>query len=191
MSRLVSDLTMAMVDIDLDGVVVPADRVLAAPGTAGVAEALDRAAHEATVALAMVGIGACRVIFEQTVEYAKVREQYGRPIGSFQALKHRMADMYLAVERAASLCWFAALAIAEEDPRRAQATSMAKAAAGECQRLVVEDGLQLHGGIGMTWEHDLHFLLKRAKTCDALYGNDMVHRARLARMLGLVGEEAA
>jgi alkylation response protein AidB-like acyl-CoA dehydrogenase len=160
--------------------------VLAAPGAAGVADGLDRAGQEATVALAASTTGACRVIFEQTVEYAKVREQYGRPIGSFQALKHRMADMYLAVERAASLVYFAALTIAEEDPRRADAASMAKAAAGECQRLIVEDGLQLHGGIGMTWEHDLHFLLKRALTGDTLYGNAVHHRTRLARMLGLV-----
>ena len=81
-----------------------------------------------------------------------------------------------------------ALTIAEEDPQRATAASMAKAAAGECQRLVVQDGLQLHGGIGMTWEHDLHFLLKRAVAGDTLYGNAVHHRARLARMLGFVAE---
>jgi alkylation response protein AidB-like acyl-CoA dehydrogenase len=179
------DPTMPLADLACDGVVVPPERVLAAPGAAGVADALERAAQEATVALAIGTVGACRAIFEQTVDYAKVREQYGRPIGSFQALKHRMADMYLAVERAASLCWFAALTIAEEDARRAEAASMAKAAAGECQRLVVKDGLQLHGGIGMTWENDLHFWLKRAMAGDALYGNAAHHRGRLARSLGL------
>ncbi len=184
--RVVVDPTMPLADLLLDGLVVAADRVLAAPGTAGVSEALDRAGQEATVALAVMTAGACRAIFEQTVEYAKVREQYGRPIGSFQALKHRMAEMYLAVERATSLCYFAALTIAEEDPRRAEAASMAKAAAGECQRLLVKDGLQLHGGIGYTWEHDLHFLLKRALSGDALQGNAVHHRARLARVLGLV-----
>jgi alkylation response protein AidB-like acyl-CoA dehydrogenase len=188
--RSVVDPTLPLADLVLDGVVVPPNRVLAAPGTAGVAEALDRAGHEAVVALATATVGACRAIFEQTVEYAKVREQFGRPIGSFQALKHRMADMYLAVERASSLCWFAALTIAEEDPRRAEAASMAKAAAGECQQLVVRDGLQLHGGIGMTWENDLHFLLKRAMSGDALYGNAAHHRARLARMLGLLPPDA-
>jgi alkylation response protein AidB-like acyl-CoA dehydrogenase len=190
--RTVVDPTLPLADVVLDGAVVPDDRVLAPPGTAGVAHALDRAGQEATVALATTTVGACRVIFEQTVEYAKVREQFGRPIGSFQAYKHRVADMYLAVERAASLCWFAALTIAEEDPRRAEAASMAKAAAGECQRLVVKDGLQLHGGIGMTWEHDLHFLLKRAMSGDTLYGNAAHHRARLARMLGFLppAEEA-
>jgi alkylation response protein AidB-like acyl-CoA dehydrogenase len=184
--RRTVDPTMPVADLTLDGVVVPPEHVVAVPGAAGVAEALDRATQEATVALAIGTVGACRAIFERTVEYAKLREQYGRPIGSFQALKHRMADMYLAVERASSLCWFAALTIAEEDPRRADAASMAKAAAGECQRLVVREGLQLHGGIGMTWENDLHFWLKRALAGDALYGNAVHHRGRLARSLGLL-----
>jgi alkylation response protein AidB-like acyl-CoA dehydrogenase len=186
--RTVVDPTLPLADLVFDGVVVPADRVLAAPGTDGVAEALDRAGQEAIVALAASTVGACRAIFEQTVAYAKERVQYDRAIGSFQALKHRMADMYLAVERAASLCSFAALTITEEDPQRATAASMAKAAAGECQRLVVQDGLQLHGGIGMTWDHDLHFLLKRAIAGDTLYGNAVHHRARLARLLGFVAQ---
>ena len=187
-SRTVIDPTLPLADVVLDGVVVPTDRVLAAPGSPGIAAALDRAGQEATVALAATTAGACRVIFEQTLEYAKVREQYGRPIGSFQALKHRLADMYLAVERATSLCYFAALTIAEDDPRRGQAAAMAKAAAGECQALLVQDGLQLHGGIGLTWENDLHFLLKRALSGNALYGNAVHHRSRLAQMLGLISE---
>ena len=155
---------------------------LPAPPTS---RALGRVVEEATVALATATAGTCRMIFETTLQYLKEREQYGRPIGSFQALKHRMADMYLAVERATSLCYFAALTIAEEDPRRSEAASLAKAAVGECQRLVAGEGLQLHGGIGYTWEHDLHFLLKRAKAGDALFGNAAGHRARLAELLGL------
>ena len=106
--------------------------------------------------MALSTVATCRAIFETTLQYAKDREQFGRPIGSFQALKHRLADCYLAVERAASLAYFAALTIAEDDDRRAVATAMAKAAAGDCQRLLTRDGLQLHGGIGFTWEHDLH-----------------------------------
>ena len=90
--------------------------------------ALTRAIEEATVALAMMTVAATRAVFDATLAYAKEREQYGRPIGSFQALKHRMANMYLAVERAASVCWFATLTIAEEDDRRTEATSVAKAA---------------------------------------------------------------
>ena len=181
----VLDLTMPLADLALDGVVVAGDRVVAEPGAAGVGVGLGRALEEATVALAMATSGTCRVIFETTLEYAKQREQYGRPIGSFQALKHRLADMYLSVERASALCWFAALTIAEEDPRRTEAASLAKAAVGECQHLVVGDGLQLHGGIGYTWEHDLHFLLKRAQAGDALFGNAVAHRARLAHLVGL------
>jgi alkylation response protein AidB-like acyl-CoA dehydrogenase len=188
--RRTIDPTMPVVDVDLDGVVVAADRVLAEPGTLATS-AVDRVLDEATVAIAVSTIATCRAIFDQTVAYAKEREQYGRPIGSFQALKHRMADMYLAVERASALCWYAALTIAEDDPRRHEAASLAKAAVGECQMLLVTDGLQLHGGIGFTWEHDLHFFLKRAKAGDALFGNGPAHRAALARMLGLVDGEAA
>ena len=189
--RIVIDPTMPIADLRLDGVTVSADRVLAEPGASGVEEALQRVVEEATVALAINVAGACRKIFEDTLEYAKHREQYDRPIGSFQALKHRLADMYLAVERAIALCYFASLTIAEDDQRRTEAASLAKAAAGECQQLLVQDGLQLHGGIGYTWEHDLHFLLKRAKAGDALFGNSATHRGRLAQMLGLLGGQAA
>jgi alkylation response protein AidB-like acyl-CoA dehydrogenase len=189
-TRRTIDPTMPVADVVLDGVLVPADRVLAEPGTLPAA-AVERVLDEATVAIAMSTVATCRSIFEQTVAYAKEREQYGRPIGSFQALKHRMADMYLAVERASALCWYAALTIAEEDRRRHEAASLAKAAVGECQMLVVNDGLQLHGGIGFTWEHDLHFFLKRAKAGDALFGNAIAHRARLAQMLGLTDEGEA
>ena len=187
--RDVIDPTLPVADLDLGGVVVPADRVLAEPGGGHAEQALARVVEEAMVALAISTVGTCRVIFEQTLEYAKVREQYGKPIGSFQALKHRLADMFLSVERATSLCYFAALTIAEEDPRRAEAALLAKIAAGECQRLVVGEGLQLHGGIGYTWEHDLHFWLKRAKAGDALFGNSVAQRAALGARLGLIGPD--
>ncbi|HEX4902217.1 MAG TPA: acyl-CoA dehydrogenase family protein [Acidimicrobiales bacterium] len=186
--RTMLDPTLPLADIALDGCAVPDERVLAVPGPDAEA-ALVRAVEQATVALALATTATCRRIFDDTLQYAKEREQYGRPIGSFQALKHRLADMYLAVERAASVCWYAALTIAEDDPRRAEAASIAKAAAGECQHLLVGEGLQLHGGIGMMWEHDLHFFLKRAKAGDALFGGAAEHRARLAERLGLVAQE--
>ncbi|MDG2026791.1 MAG: acyl-CoA/acyl-ACP dehydrogenase [Acidimicrobiales bacterium] len=160
-------------------------RLLIGPGPAAEA-ALDLVAQAAAAAMALHTVGACRRIFEVTLEYAKVREQYDRVIGSFQALKHRFADMFLAVERANAVGYYAALAIAEEDVDRSSAVSTAKAAAGECQRLIAEDGLQLHGGIGYTWENDLHFLLKRAKAGDILCGSTAFHRAQLARHLGLI-----
>ena len=164
----VIDPTMPVADISLDrrrGRRRPSARRARRSG--GAAGAMRRALEEATTAMALSTAATCRAIFETTLQYAKDREQFGRPIGSFQAIKHRLADMYLAVERASALAYYAALTIAEDDDRRSVAASMAKAAAGDCQRLLVGDGLQLHGGIGFTWEHDLHFLLKRAKSGDA------------------------
>ncbi len=184
-SREVIDPTQPIADLALEGVEVTSDRVLIQPGDPRAPRAVARAVEEATTAIALSMTGTCRVIFETTLQYAKDREQYGRPIGSFQALKHRLADMFLAVERASSLAYFAALTVAEDDDRRALAASMAKAAAGECQRLLAEEGLQLHGGIGFTWEHDLHFLLKRAKSGDALFGTATTHRATIGQILGL------
>ena len=179
------DPTLPLADVTLADVTVDAALVMAAPGADGVAEGLERAFQEATVAMALGTVGASRRIFEITLDYLKVREQYDRIIGSFQALKHRMADMYLAVERANAIAYYAALTIAEDDPRRAEAAHLAKSAAGDCQRLLAEDGLQLHGGIGYTWENDLHFLLKRAKAGELLCGSSVWHRARIADQLGL------
>ncbi len=179
------DPTLPLATVELPDVEVPADRVLLEPGTAGAARAIERAVQQATTAMALSTVATSRAIFEATLQYAKDRQQFGRPIGSFQAVKHRLADAYLAVERASALAWFAALTIAEDDGRRAVATSMAKAAAGDCQRLVAADGLQLHGGIGYTWEHDLHLLLKRVKTGDLLFGSGAAHRADLADLLGV------
>jgi alkylation response protein AidB-like acyl-CoA dehydrogenase len=181
----VMDPTMPLATVTLAGVEVPAERVLLGPRDPRTPAALARALDAATAALALSTVATCRAIFDTTLQYAKDREQFGRPIGSFQAVKHRLADCYLAVERATALAWFAVLTVAEDDARRPVAVAMAKAAAGACQRRVVADGLQLHGGIGFTWEHDLHLLLKRAKTGDFLFGTAAAHRARLARLLGL------
>jgi alkylation response protein AidB-like acyl-CoA dehydrogenase len=180
----VIDPTMPMATVILD-TSVSGDRVLIEPGDARGPVAIERAMGEAITAMALSCVATCRVIFENTLEYAKVREQFGKPIGSFQALKHRFARMYLEVEKASALAYFAALTIAEDDERRATAPSMAKASASQCQRLLVTDGLQLHGGIGFTWENDLHFWLKRAKTCDFMFGGGAAHRAYLADALGL------
>ena len=181
----VIDPSLPTATVALAGVEVSGERVLLEPGDPQAEAAIVRALEESTTAMALSTVATCRTIFETTLQYAKDREQFGKPIGSFQALKHRLADCYLAVERASALSYFAALTIAEDDPRRAVATSMAKAAAGDCQRLLVRDGLQLHGGIGFTWEHDLHFALKRAKAGDLLFGTAAFHRARLAELLGL------
>ena len=144
-----------------------------------------KAREELTVALAFELVGTCQTIFDTNLEYAKERHQFGVPIGSFQAVKHKLADMFVALERARALCVFAAATIHEDDPRRTTATSAAKAAAGDCQRLVAQDGIQLLGGIGYTWEHDQHLFVKRAKVSDALLGNASHHRQLIADSLGL------
>jgi alkylation response protein AidB-like acyl-CoA dehydrogenase len=182
----VLDASQELATVHFDAVRVQSDRLLGEPGESRTA--LQRATEEAVAAIAMTTLGTCQTIFDMTLEYAKFREQFGVPIGSFQAVKHKLADMYVGLERARAVCYFAALTIAEEDERRTLAVSMAKAAVGECQRLVVQDGLQLHGGIGYTWEHDLHLFLKRAKSGDAQFGTAADHRARVAELIGLSAE---
>ncbi|MER5429994.1 acyl-CoA dehydrogenase family protein [Streptomyces sp. NPDC002588] len=133
----------------------------------------------ALVGLAATAVGACRRILDLALGHVRRRVQFGRPIGSFQAVKHKAADMHVAIERAQVLTHFAALTIAEDDPRRTRAAHMAKAAAGECQRLVFRHGLQLFGAMGFTWENELQFHLKRAQACDLLLGTASAHRKAL------------
>jgi alkylation response protein AidB-like acyl-CoA dehydrogenase len=141
--------------------------------------------EEATVALALEMVGAAQAAFDVTIEYAKQRVQFGVPIGSFQATKHKFADMLIVLERARSTGYFAALTLAEDDERRARATAVAKVAAGDCQRMLAKEGIQIHGGIGYTWEHDMHLYVKRMKSSEQLFGTSADHRARLASMLGV------
>jgi hypothetical protein len=129
--------------------------------------------------LAISTVGSCRRILDLVVTHVKQRVQFGVPIGSFQAVKHKAADMYVAIERARALAYFSALAIAEDDPRRERAARMAKAAAGECQEVVFRHGLQLFGAMGFTWENELQIYLKRAKAGDLLLGTASVHRKAL------------
>ena len=177
------DQSRRLATIDFDGVYVDGDRVLGERVDA--AAALEQAVDEATAALALEMVGTCQSIFDVTLDYAKERHQFGVPIGSFQAIKHRFADMFVALERARATAYFAAATIAEEDDRRALAVAMAKAATGDAQRLIAQESIQTMGGIGYTWEHDMHLYVKRAKTGDALLGTSSDHRARVARMIGL------
>ena len=130
------DGSRAVADVQLDGVRVGAERVLGSPGDAG--PAVRRAAEEAAVGLALETVGTCQTIFDVTLEYAKSRRQFGVPIGSFQAIKHKFADMVIALERARATGYFAALTIAADDDRRTLAAAVAKAAAGDCQRLLAQ-----------------------------------------------------
>ncbi len=169
------------VHVSLDGVRVEPDRVLANATT----ETLRNAIEEATVALALEMVGTAQTIFDVTLDYAKERQQFGVPIGSFQAIKHKFADMMIALERARATGYYAALTIAEDDERRTTATSIAKAAAGDCQRLLGKEGIQIHGGIGYTWEHDMHLYVKRMKSGEGVFGTSAWHRARIADQLGV------
>jgi alkylation response protein AidB-like acyl-CoA dehydrogenase len=177
------DASQRMATIELDGTRV--DRARALGVTDGAATATERAVDEATAALALEMVGTCQSIFDLALDYAKERHQFGVPIGSFQAIKHKFADMVVSLERARATAYFAAATIAEDDERRSLAVAMAKAAAGDAQRRIAQEGIQIMGGIGYTWEHDMHLYVKRAKTGDALLGTSSDHRARVARMIGL------
>lgn len=140
----------------------------------------ERARHVALTGMAMTMVGACQRILELVIEHVRSRHQFGVPIGSFQAVQHKAADMHVAIERARALAYFAALTIAADDPRRRLAAAMAKASAGECQSLVFRHGLQLFGAMGFTWENDLQFALKRAKAGELMLGGAAEHRAMIA-----------
>jgi alkylation response protein AidB-like acyl-CoA dehydrogenase len=141
----------------------------------------------APIAVALAGelVGVSQRAMEMAVEYAKDRQQFGRPIGAYQAVSHRCAQMLLETEGARSASLYAAWT-ADFEPESLQlAASMAKAYASDCGWRVTASSLQVHGGIGFTWEHDLHFFLKRAKTDAHLFGSAREHRERVAELAGL------
>jgi alkylation response protein AidB-like acyl-CoA dehydrogenase len=144
----------------------------------------ERARHLALTGMAVTMVGACQRILDLALEHVKSRYQFGVPIGSFQAVQHKAADMHVAIERARALSYFAALTIAADDPRRRLAAAMAKASAGECQSLVFRHGLQLFGAMGFNWENDLQFALKRAKAGEHMLGGAAEHRAVIAAEYG-------
>jgi alkylation response protein AidB-like acyl-CoA dehydrogenase len=182
--RLVSlDATRPLATLRCENVRVGPDRILGTPGRC--AELLDRALDEARVALALETVGACQMLLDLSVAHAKQRVQFDRPIGAFQAIQHKCADMLVALEKARATAYYAMMTIGEDDPRRRLAASMAKAAAGDCQRLLCKEAIQIHGGVGFTWECDVHLFVKRAKTGEALLGTTHQHRARIAELLGV------
>jgi alkylation response protein AidB-like acyl-CoA dehydrogenase len=128
-------------------------------------------------------VGTARHTFDMTLAYAKEREQFDVPIGSFQAIQHKLADMSLALERATAAVHYAAMTVDAGDEDQARACHVAKAAAGEAARRILKDGIQIHGGIGYTWEHDLHLFLRRATGDEYLFGTTGWHHDRLASLL--------
>ena len=149
----------------------------------GAAIPLQRVLAEAAAALASEMVGGAQRMLESAVEYAKLRMQFGRPIGSFQAIKHKCADMLLEVELAKSAAYRAAAAVADGDPDAAALASLAKASASEAYLAAAANCIQIHGGIGFTWEHDTHLWFKRAKASEALLGDAAHHRELMMERL--------
>jgi alkylation response protein AidB-like acyl-CoA dehydrogenase len=176
------DETRKVCEVRLDNVALPASALLGElhQGWPPLARVMDHAA----VALSAEMCGAAQRVLDITVEYAKLRVAFGKPIGSYQGVKHKCADMLVEIENAKSLTYYAAWAVDQGDPEAAMAVSMAKAAASDAGRKVCAAGIQLHGGIGMTWEHDLHLYLKRAKADEVAFGDASWHRERIARIIG-------
>ncbi|MCY4594985.1 MAG: acyl-CoA/acyl-ACP dehydrogenase [Bryobacterales bacterium] len=140
---------------------------------------------KAAIALSAEMVGAAARVLEMTVEYVKNRKQFGRSVGTFQAVQHKAADMLIGIEKARTACYYAA-AVADEQPEKlGEAASIAKAAANSAFVFAAETGLQLHGGIGFTWEQDLHMYLKRAKASEFAYGDSKWHLDRIAHLLAL------
>jgi alkylation response protein AidB-like acyl-CoA dehydrogenase len=142
-------------------------------------------------ALAAEVTGVAQRAMEMAVDYARERKQFDRPIGAYQAVSHRCAQMLLEVESARSVTYYAGWAADQEPESLALAASMAKAYASDAGWRVTASALQVHGGIGFTWEHDLHFFLKRAKTDAHLFGTAREHRERVAELAGLARAPAA
>jgi alkylation response protein AidB-like acyl-CoA dehydrogenase len=160
-----------------------AARLIGAPGDA--AAVLDRTLDVAAIALAAEQLGGAQRALDMAVGYAKVRHQFGRPIGSFQAIKHRCADLLLEVESVRSAVAYAASAVADDSSEIPVVASLVKAYASEVYFHVAAENIQIHGGIGFTWEHDAHLYFKRAKSSELFLGDGSYHRERLAQRIGL------
>jgi alkylation response protein AidB-like acyl-CoA dehydrogenase len=177
--RLAVDRSRRLADIVIEGAHVDAESRLARADAAVIAEVTSRGGLVVAADACGVGHRALAV----SVEYAKQREQFGRPIGSFQAIKHKLADMWVLMEGAEVAVAAAARAVDEGDPRASRLVAIASAYARDAATKVTGDAIQVHGGIGYTWEHVCHRLWKRAKFDECFLGDPSVHRARLARHL--------
>ena len=146
---------------------------------------LSRALDVAAIAQAAEQLGGAQRALDMAVEYAKVRHQFGRPIGSFQAIKHRCADLLLEVESLRSAVQYAAAAVAEDSAEVPVVAALVKAYASDVYFHVAAENIQIHGGIGFTWEHDAHLYFKRAKASELFLGDASYHREHLASRIGL------
>lgn len=177
------DQTRHQAEITLKDVRVPADSLLGAEGEGW--PILSSALDGALVGLAAEQLGGAQRCLDMTVAYAKERVQFGRPIGSFQAIKHKCADMLVLIESARSAVYYAAAAQAEGDPELPTLASLAKAYCSDAYFRCAADSIQIHGGVGFTWEYDVHLYFKRAKSSETFLGDAPFHRERIARQIGL------
>jgi len=175
------DMTRKQATVRLDGVVVDTAARLTGDGAATIESVYEMA----VVALAYEQVGGAQRCLEMSVDYAKERHQFGRPIGSFQAVKHMCADMLVAVEAAKSVAYYAGWAVTDDPAEAAIAAPLAKSSCSDAYFEIAGDTIQVHGGIGFTWEHDAHLFFKRAKSDELLFGDPTRWRARLADRLDL------
>jgi alkylation response protein AidB-like acyl-CoA dehydrogenase len=175
-TRRLSEVSFTRVNVSLDAMLNGRDTAW---------PALQRALDKATVALCAEMLGGAEKAMEMCVAYGKSRMQFGRQIGGFQAVKHKIADMKVWVENAKSVVYYAAWAVDSNAPEAARAASMAKAYCSEMYSRVTADGMQVHGGIGFTWDHNMHLYFKRARSSEVLLGNATWHRERIATLIPL------
>jgi alkylation response protein AidB-like acyl-CoA dehydrogenase len=187
------EVNLFLVDSEVDRAPLPTvDRtrrqariILAATPARLVEGSVDHAVDLSAVALAAEQVGGAGRALDMAVDHARRRVQFGRPIGSFQAVKHLCADMLLELESARSAAFYAASAAAREDPDLRAAASVAKSCCSEAFVRVATDSLHVHGGLGFTWDHDAHLYFKRARSSQLLFGDPRHHRERLVRQLSL------
>ncbi len=177
------DQTRKQCEVVFENVIVGRDRLLGLLDMGW--PVLQKVLNIATAALCAEMVGGAQRVLDMSVAYAKERVQFGRPIGSFQAIKHKCAEMMLQVESAKSAAYYAAWAVDEDVPEAPLAVSMAKAYCSDAYRFTAGEGIQVHGGIGFTWEHDMHLYFKRAKNCEFTFGDATYHRELVAQEIHL------
>lgn len=177
------DLTRSLCKVHFEGVTVPADRVIGDPG--GDEEQTARQLMAAAIITCAESVGGAQQVLDMTVEYAKNRVQFDRPIGSFQAIKHKCANMLMWLEASKAATYYAALAFQDGMDDLAEAVSIAKSYVGDAYAAIAGEGLQVHGGIGFTWEHDVHLYLRRSKSNQVLWGEPSWHRERICELVGV------
>ncbi|MEA2624914.1 MAG: hypothetical protein QOD06_959 [Candidatus Binatota bacterium] len=177
------DQTRKLCEVTLDGVAAGRGALVGGEGRGW--PLLERVMDRAKVGLCAEMCGGAERVLEMSVDYAKIRVQFDRPIGSFQAIQHKCANMLLQVESSKSATYYAAWAVAKDVPEAPLAAAMAKAYTSDAYRIVAGDGIQIHGGIGFTWEHDMHLYFKRAKHSELTFGDAVWNRDRVADLIDI------